>query len=421
MRSTCGDFRMANDRTLSLDRLLTLLREVRQPDPELAEVANKLVPEAGRYLHEHHIGLLVRDEISETEVRRELQRQKKFVARLEDLLPSLLQYLKLEDAQALKSTLHVIDDCFTDHSFIMSAPRQDRALRNAIADIKKAQETLLDAEAALSALNFALTADMDDFLDSFESVARRADSYGGSSRSFLDSYTQALRRTSSQKFDEFLEQLQLRSQILEICLFRAQNEEGYLFLTDNQAKKHIVENAYRLCLWREGPRLVTTPGSEFSTFCSLLYEIVSGKSTNEGLAGAINRFARSKERREEDAHHAEMQREPDRSDNFLEKKEEAQKALDELATYTRLLKASEQLGEKQRLIIHAAALRAKTRAFSALNAYGPYIVWFSDVAASSPLRTLDVDLEGRYAALRKDEKERWIALGEARRRQRSKG
>jgi hypothetical protein len=34
--------------------------------------------------------------------------------------------------------------------------------------------------------------------------------------------------------------------------------------------------------------------------CSLLYEIISGKPTNEGLAGAINRFARSNERREID-------------------------------------------------------------------------------------------------------------------------
>jgi hypothetical protein len=105
---------MANDTTLSFDRLLALLREVREPDPELAEIANKLVPEAGRYLQAHQIELLVRDEISESIVRREVRRQKAFVARLVDLLPSLLQYLKLKSDQDLKRVIHLIDDCFHD-------------------------------------------------------------------------------------------------------------------------------------------------------------------------------------------------------------------------------------------------------------------------------------------------------------------
>ena len=100
--------------TLSFDRLLALLREVRRPDPELAEIANKLVPEAGRYLPAPHIYWLVRDEISESDVRREVQRQKGFVARLENLSPSLLRYLKLKDDQALERVLHLIDDCFYD-------------------------------------------------------------------------------------------------------------------------------------------------------------------------------------------------------------------------------------------------------------------------------------------------------------------
>jgi hypothetical protein len=290
---------MANDTTLSFNRLLALVREVRKPDPELAEIANKLVPEAGRYLQAHQIELLVRDEISESIVRREVRRQKGFVARLEGLLPSLLQYLKLKSDQDLKRVIHLIDDCFHDFPIIMSAPRRDRALRTAISEIKKAQKTLLDAVAAMSALNFHVTADMDDFLDSYlEGIGRSS---------------------SSQKFDSFLEQLQLRSEILEICLFRAQSDEGYLFLSDNQTKKHIVETAYYLCLWHEGPRLVTTPGSDFSMVCSLLYEIIGGKPTNEGLAGAINRFARSNERCEIDENEIELQRQLDNSnDNFLE-------------------------------------------------------------------------------------------------------
>jgi hypothetical protein len=385
---------MANDTTLSSERLLALLREVRRQDPELTEIANKLVPEAGRYLPARQIDLLVRDEISESNVRREVRRQKGFVARLEDLLPSLLRYWKIKSDQDLERVIHVIDDCF--HDFLIPAPRRDRALRNAISEIKKAQKALLDAAAAMSALNFHVTHDMDDFLDSY------LEETGPSS--------------SSQTFDSFLEQLQLRSQILEICLFRAQSDEAYLFLSDNQTKKHIVETAYRLCLWHEGPRLVTTPGSDFSMVCSLLYEIISGKPTNEGLAGAINRFARSNERREMDEYEIELQRDSYHSDdNFLVTKGEAQKAEDDLRVYAGLLQeGKQQLGEKQKLIVLAALKKAKARRLSALNAYGPHIVWFSD----SPLSRLKTQtFNDERDALQERIKKLSIALGEARRRQ----
>ena len=250
----------------------------------------------------------------------------------------------------------------------------------------------------MSALNVAVAVDMNDFLDSY---------LEGTSRG-----------SPSQEFDSFLEQLQLRSEILEICLFRAQIEEGYLILSDNQTKKHVVTTAYDLCSWHEGPRLVTTPGSDFSMVCSLLYEIVGGKPTNEGLAGAINRFARSRERREKDEYEIKQQRDLDNSnDNFLITKEAVQKAEDDLRVYARLLQeGKQQLGEKQKLIISAALADAEARRLSALNAYGPHIVWFSD-NPSSRLKSFDDDL-GKIAAVEEHMKKLRIALGKARRRQR---
>jgi len=163
--------------TLSSDRLLALLYEVRKLDPELVEIANKLVPEAGAYLPAHHIELLVRDEMSESDVRREVQRQKRFAARLEDLLSSLLRYLKLATDLDLESVIDRIDACFHDFPIITSAPRRDRALRNAISEIKKAQKTLLDAAAAISALDVSVTVDMEDFLDSYVQGSGPSPSY----------------------------------------------------------------------------------------------------------------------------------------------------------------------------------------------------------------------------------------------------
>jgi hypothetical protein len=384
---------MANETTLSFDRLLSLLHEVRMSDPELAEIADKLVPEAGRYLSRYDIERLVRDEISERVARRLIRRQKSFVARLEGLLPSILKYLKPKnDQDALKRVIQLIDDCFHDFPIHVSAPRRDRALRNAISEIKKAQKALLDAAAAMSALNFGVTHDVDTFLENhLEAIGLGS---------------------SSQKFDSFLEHLELRSQILDICLFRAQTDENYLFLTDNQSKKHIVETAYYICLWHGGPRLVTTPGSDFSTVCSLLYEIAGGKPTNEGLAGAINRFARGNERREIDEHEREMQQERDLSDdNFLETKKAVQKAEEDLLVYCKLLQEGKQrLGEKQMGIVLAALVRSDARRVAALNAYGPHIVWFSDSPASRG------DDQRKFAAIEQRIKAALIALGEVRRR-----
>jgi hypothetical protein len=66
-----------------------------------------------------------------------------------------------------------------------------------------------------------------------------------------------------------------------------------------------------------GPKLVTTPGSQFATLCSLLFEAVSGKA-DESLAGAINRYARSDDRRLWDIEGEEME---DEDDNFLIEKQ----------------------------------------------------------------------------------------------------
>ena len=227
--------------------------------------------------------------------------------------------------------------------------------------------------------------------------------------------------TSTQKFYDFVEQLKLRSQILEICLFKAQSDEGYLSVSDNQTKKHIVETAYELCLRHEGPPLVTTPNSDFSMVCSLLYELVSGKPTNEGLAGAINRFARSNERREIDQDEIELQRARQYSDdNFLQTKDVAKEAEDDMRVYAELLhEGKQQLGEKQKSIVVAGFKKAEARRLSALHAYGPHIVWFSD----HPWSRSDAvsDREREIAAYREQSKKISIALGELRRHQRSKG
>jgi hypothetical protein len=78
-------------------RVLELLRVVSEPDKDYAEIAERLVPGAGDYLRAHQLELLVRDDLTVEGARREVQRQKAFVRRLVDLLPTLFRNFKLKD------------------------------------------------------------------------------------------------------------------------------------------------------------------------------------------------------------------------------------------------------------------------------------------------------------------------------------
>jgi hypothetical protein len=112
-----------------------------------------------------------------------------------------------------------------------------------------------------------------------------------------------------------------------------------------------------------------------------------------------------------------MQRPVD-NDNFQVKKHEAKKAADVLDVYIRLLK-EQQLGGIQKMIVRDVALKAKDRALSALDEYGPHIVWFSD-HPSYRSGSFHGDLD-EIAAAEEKVKKLSIELGELRRRQRSKG
>ena len=87
--------------------------------------------------------------------------------------------------------------------------------------------------------------------------------------------------------------------VMDITHATADIKPKRLFLFGNDQRTSVVEDVYHMCSMYNGPKLVTTPGSDFATLCSLVFELVSGKA-DEGLAGAINRYARSPERKQWD-------------------------------------------------------------------------------------------------------------------------
>jgi hypothetical protein len=83
-----------------------------------------------------------------------------------------------------------------------------------------------------------------------------------------------------------------------------------------------------MCTMWDGPKLVTTPGSQFAALCSLLFEGVGGEA-DESLSGAINRYARSDARKKWDEE-GELQQE-DEDDNFLAEKNAMRTSMREIA------------------------------------------------------------------------------------------
>jgi hypothetical protein len=104
---------------------------------------------------------------------------------------------------------------------------------------------------------------------------------------------------------------------MEITHTTADIKPKRLFIFGNDQRTSIVEDVYHMCCMWDGPKLVTTPGSDFAALCSLMFEAVSGAS-DEGLAGAINRYARSAERKQWDKEGED----DDPDDNFHTEKNE---------------------------------------------------------------------------------------------------
>jgi len=69
------------------------------------------------------------------------------------------------------------------------------------------------------------------------------------------------------------------------------NEGRYLPRIASEAKPKLnaVEKACYICGRFAGPKFVTTPGSAFSAFASLIYEIATGEK-DASMQGAVNRL-----------------------------------------------------------------------------------------------------------------------------------
>ncbi len=290
-----GLWRILQRQTLTLEDVKFLFKHTRnrEDDPERIAYANSLLHEAGDYLRPYELRALLRADVSETEAVVALAQNKAFFSRLVWLLPSLLGFF--EHRQNLAGILHCIDECHNDFHATAASPRRDRQARETKELINVACEATVRAATTLESATRLIEIEYDRYHEAYYP-----------------------KHEGPSSLKKLIEELRMCSGVLEIMgakvdLSPKRDPFTLLFLSGNDQRTLVVESAYHMSTDWKGPKLVTTPGSQFATLCSLLFEAVSGK-TDESLSGAINRYARSDDRRLWDIEGEEMEEE---DDNFL--------------------------------------------------------------------------------------------------------
>lgn len=334
--------------------LIHVMQLARRIDPKDIDLANSIYPLAGEYLPEHWIRFVIRADVTDEDIKAEISRQQAFFDRLLPLLPSLINYLSIEEREDVLNALSCLSDCHADFGLVEGAQRHDKSKRELLDSLNAAIQSVKATITTIDEVAHFVDVDFDRIHEIYAEKAT----------------------FSKYSFAAFKHDLALYQNCLQIARYRAKIEDEYIHIPNNQTRTHVVEYAYTMsCFWN-GPKLVTTPGSEFSAFCSLLYEAVAG-TLDASLAGAINRFARSEERRRFDLGEVEDGPDSDETgdvDNFGWVKSVISRVMIECEKYRAMLSSSE-LDDGAKLVVKLMMARELDRADAAEKKYGPNLLW----------------------------------------------
>ena len=341
---------------LSLEDVKVALKGVRYQRgyDERFDYANSLLLEAGDYLNPRTLVALVRAEITEKDASLDLRENKVFFSRLVILMPTIMRFFG-EDARDRNAwgIVSTIDDCHNDFHAALASKRRDRKLREVKERVMKASKLAIEAATALADAEVHFSIEFDRYRAAYYMPS------DGPSRFLSD----------------LIHELQMCSGVLEIVNATAGIQPSRLFVYGNDERTTVVEWAYHMCTMWNGPKLVTTPGSDFATLCSFLFEAVSGAS-DESLAGAINRYARSDARREWD-----RQGEEDDEDDNFESQKRAMIVSSEKIQLCKSLLDDPALSEKAIELLHLRIQHEQKRYDVAENSYGPRQIYISQMNA----------------------------------------
>lgn len=349
------------DGPVSIRAMLNLLHEIEHTDLDEIAFANSLMPGAGDYLGRGWLRSFVKADISDDEAKREISRNRALVRRLCTLFPALLRYLTLGKKTYAMSVLSMVYDCTSDYQTILESGRKETNRKKIISKIHQ-------LHSKIGEINSLLDDPYSIYPYDFESTYK---AYG---KHLLGNEEEV------RPFWQLQRDLTFLSHFLSYNLYRAHNKSDFIKPPDNQAKTHIVDYAYSLSVSWGGPPFVTTPGSDFSAMCSLIFEIATGVA-DESLAGAINRYARSQERAEADANEIEYSPARDRQrdeDNFYDVKQASVRLQFEIEDLKATLR-DPSLSDETATLVQCLLAEAIEKTDRNEKAHGPFIMWASQM------------------------------------------
>lgn len=363
-------------------------------DSDYRHAAGEIMSEAGVYLHPIELSWFISARGTDDEALEAIRHRKAYITRAASLIPALLSFFDVKDSGSLESVLRQIDDFCRDFAAIKATPHEKRVRKEIASGLQRVLRAVTDLVVRLD--EFGHHIDI-EFNHHKTAIARtpEVDRFGDS-------------------FEPFRADLKRLSVVAEIVLYRERIGGNGFIVTDNRPKFRAVECIYQISLSQNAPAFVTTPGSDFATACSLLYEIASGEY-DVGLAGAINRFAKSSSRKEifeeEQSFRWDNSDEGMRAyetDNFAAVKERTAKLKNECTFWEEIVESRDwDVFSRRELLERRADVLEKLQRTLLEN--GPHLVWGSQMMrAYGP--AFD-DLEEMHNRLVKAE----IALGKSRR------
>lgn len=353
--------------TIPHDDMLEALNEATDgmADERRREVASSFSPEAGRYLSSFDLMPFIKADISDGEVEERISERRSFLGRLSNLLPSVLALLTVREEAHINSALIQLDDCSRDYHAVKRSEYSSTQRKKIVRDISAVIELSKQLALTLQRLDYHVSSDFEEH----DQAYRRVTSIDSPEVRFYD-------------LQRLLGELRFSS---EIILYKDGIGERAFIIGDNRARTHIVEYAYQMAAQFNAPKFATTPGSDFSVLCSLMYELATGEA-DESLAGAINKFGRSARRKELDEEEVVFRRENTdewmaerEADNFAGVKHAIKSYEAEIAFWRSML-TSREWDEFEQGQIGFRAMDAMQRREDKMRKHGPFLVWASQIS-----------------------------------------
>ncbi|QRM39467.1 hypothetical protein F3X89_17385 [Rhizobium rhizogenes] len=328
--------------------------------------ANAILEGAGDYLGAYYLMDFISAKTDQEVVERDIQERSKYVARLQELFPAIVDLLGLNDPSGVSSTLHQITDCCHDYPLIETSDFSTTQRKAVLRDLDLLVERVRELNDLLEVVGKHVDI---EFRHHKEAVHRmtRSNVY------------------PARNLHSFQGDLRILGFVTELVKYHDETGGPAFYVGGNKARTHIVEYAYRLAIQFDSPKFVTTPGSDFSILCSLIFELATGLS-DESLAGAINKFARSKLRdeidRDEVATRYENSDEGMRdweADNFAHVKDKIA-ALSISEKFWRQMDSSRNWDEFSKGQMAIRLVDVLEQKEDALKQHGPHIVWASQIS-----------------------------------------